>query len=129
MCQENESFVDCCDQFNPIACRPYVHFLVQNLRLSLDVLLKKSYSFSLHTILKEIKPNNTLCCLTIECIFLFIEIRYLITTQSILTLIVSNNSKSICESTLKATVRSLKSVRCIIFCLFLCLPDIIQNHF
>ena len=33
--------------------------------------------------------NNTLCCLSIEYIFLFIEIRYLITTQSILPLIVS----------------------------------------
>ena len=49
----------------------------------------------MHTIIKEIKPNNTLCCLIIENIFLFIEIRYLITTQSRLTLIVSNNSKFI----------------------------------
>ena len=42
--------------------------------------------------LNKNKLNNPLCYLSYEYIFLFIEIRYLIRTQSILTLIIQNNS-------------------------------------
>ena len=95
--QASKSFVDCCNQFIHFSSRPHVHFCIK-LEVLIRYFIEKltwSNSVSLLTIIKEINVNNTLCCPIIKHIFLCKEIRYLITTQSILTPIVLNNSKSI----------------------------------
>ena len=71
-----------------------MYILVQNLRFS-------SYSFSLLTIKEQTKFRTFILVFPIEYNFLPQEIRYLTTTQSVLTLIVLNNSKSIVSPLLK----------------------------
>ena len=132
--QPNENSLIVGNKFNPISHRPCVHF---GTKLKVLNACFEEKSNSLHQLIifnfslkKQSKSNSLLSSYSIECIFLFIwirysiieyifllkEIRYLITTQSILTLIVLTGSKSFATTFNRNLTRSLDSVLCIILC-------------
>ena len=83
--------------FNPIPCRPPVHFHT-NFKVLITYFIEKYTQrnhFLCSQLLNKNKPNNTLCYLSIEYIFLFIEIRHLIPPTIKTHIDCSMNSKSV----------------------------------
>ena len=61
--QANKSCVDCCNQFNPIACRPHVHFgtkLELLIRHFIGKMKTEKFTFSAHNY--KTKTNQTTLC-------------------------------------------------------------------
>ena len=78
--QPNENSLIVENKFNPISHRPCVHF---GTKLKVLIAYFEEKSNSLHLFInfnfsskKQNKSNSLLSSLSIECIFLFIEIRY-----------------------------------------------------
>ena len=104
---------------NPISCRCPVHHgtffnvLIDKFRVCKHreiIIFAHNYFRNKH------KQSNTLSCITIKYISLFIEIRYFVPITINTHIDCSNNSKCSVRCIFKATSRSLESVTLSIFC-------------